>query len=206
MTNYIQFPRYCLYLIPNENFTENFNTFCKENSINISSLNKSIYGFYSTVKAPFYLSHLYSENQLIEKFQNIDLKKIHSLLSCTFSVDKLEYFKKSLVLKLDQNNNFDFVINSLMRDFDLFRKTLNNSELKEDIKRFNQLSEKEKIYFQIWGYPYYFECSFHHITLLIYEEAKHDYINSIREVKYEKLSLLRQNNLNENLKEISSLS
>jgi hypothetical protein len=206
MTNYIQFPRYCLFLIPNENFIEDFNTFCKENSINISSSNKSIYGFHSTVKAPFYLSHLYSENQLIEKFQNIDIKKIHSLLSNIYLVNKLEYFKKSLVLKLDQNNNFDFVTNSLMRDFDLFRKTLNNSELKEDIKRFDQLSEKEKIYFQIWGYPYYFECSFHHVTLPIYEEAKQDYINSIREVKYEKLSLLRQNNINENFKEISSLS
>ena len=111
-----------------------------------------------------------------------------------------------MVLKLDQNNNFDFVTNSLMRDFDLFRKTLNNSELKEDIKRFNQLSEKEKIYFQIWGYPYYFEYSFHHVTLPIYEGAKQDYINSIREVKYEKLSLLRQNNINENFKEISCLS
>ena len=206
MTNYIQFPRYCLFLIPNENFIEVFNTFCKENAINISSSNKSIYGFHSTVKAPFYLSHLYSENQLIEKFQNIDMKKIHSLLSNTYLVNKLEYFKKSLVLKLDQNNNFDFVTNSLMRDFDLFRKTLNNSELKEDIKRFDQLSEKEKIYFQIWGYPYYFECSFHHVTLPIYEEAKQDYINSIREVKYEKLSLLRQNNINENFKEISGLS
>jgi hypothetical protein len=206
MTNYIQFPRYCLFLIPNENFIEDFNTFCKENSINISSSNKSIYGFHSTVKAPFYLSHLYSENQLIEKFQNIDIKKIHSLLSNIYLVNKLEYFKKSLVLKLDQNNNFDFVTNNLMRDFDLFRKTLNNSELKEDIKRFDQLSEKEKIYFQIWGYPYYFECSFHHVTLPIYEEAKQDYINSIREVKYEKLSLLRQNNINENFKEISGLS
>ena len=206
MTNYIQFPRYCLFLIPNENFIEVFNTFCKENSINISSSNKSIYGFHSTVKAPFYLSHLYSENQLIEKFQNIDIKKIHSLLSNIYLVNKLEYFKKSLVLKLDQNNNFDFVTNSLMRDFDLFRKTLNNSELKEDIKGFNQLSEKEKIYFQIWGYPYYFECSFHHVTLPIYEGAKQDYINSIREVKYEKLSLLRQNNINENFKEISGLS
>src|SRR6056300_1054821 len=181
MTNYIQFPRYCLFLIPNENFIEDFNTFCKKNSIKTSSLNKSIYGFHSTVKAPFYLSHLYL-------------------------VNKLESFKKSLVLKLDQNNNFDFVTNSLMRDFDLFRKTLNNSELKEDIKRFNQLSEKEKIYFQIWGYPYYFEYSFHHVTLPIYEGAKQDYINSIREVKYEKLSLLRQNNINENFKEISSLS
>ena len=72
MTNYIQFPRYCLYLIPNENFTHDFNVFCKENSINSSSLNELIYGFHSTVKAPFYLSHLYTEDSLIKKFQNID--------------------------------------------------------------------------------------------------------------------------------------
>jgi hypothetical protein len=111
-----------------------------------------------------------------------------------------------LVLKLDQNNNFDFVTSSLMRDFDIFRKTLNSSEIKKDIKRFDQLSDKEKIYFQIWGYPYYFECSFHHVTLPIYQKEKWDYLNSIREIKYEKISLLKQNNPSENFKEIASLS
>ncbi|MDB2371774.1 DUF1045 domain-containing protein [Alphaproteobacteria bacterium] len=206
MTNYIQFPRYCLYLIPNENFTHDFNVFCKENSINSSSLNESIYGFHSTVKAPFYLSHLYTEDSLIKKFQNIDTQIIHSLLSNRYFVNKIEYFKKLLVLKLDQNNNFDFVTSSLMRDFDIFRKTLNSSEIKKDIKRFDQLSDKEKIYFQIWGYPYYFECSFHHVTLPIYQKEKRDYLNSIREIKYEKISLLKQNSPSENFKEITSLS
>ena len=93
-----------------------------------------------------------------------------------------------------------------MRDFDIFRKTLNNSEIKKDIKRFDRLSEKELIYYQIWGYPYYFECSFHHISLFINQEIAQNYFNSIHEVKYEKLSLLRQDSVNENFKEISSLS
>ena len=206
MTSHIQFPRYCLFLIPDKNFTDNFINFCHQNSINDFELNESIYGFHSTVKAPFYLSHLYSENLLIEKFQNIDEKTIYSLLSKVYLVNKLDYFKNTLVLRFHQSDSFDFMINNLMRDFDIFRKTLNNFEIQKDIKRFNQLSKKELIYYQIWGYPFYFEHSFHHITLPIHQKLKNDYFNSISEVKYERLSLLKQNSVNENFEEISSLS
>ena len=206
MTSYIQFPRYCLFLIPDKNFTDDFGNFCRKNSIDDFNSNDLIYGFHSTVKAPFYLSHLYSENLLIDKFQNIELKTISSLLSKAYLVNKLDYFKNTLVLRFYQNDNFDFMTNNLMRDFDIFRKTLNNSEIQKDIKRFDYLSNKELMYYQIWGYPFYFECSFHHITLFIQQKAKQDYFNLISEVKYEKLSLLKQNNLTENFKEISSLS
>ena len=206
MTNYIQFPRYCLFLIPDKNFNNDFEKFCEQNLINNLLLEKSIYGFHSTVKAPFYLSHLYSEDLLIEKFQTIDKKIINSLLSNKYSVNKLDRFKNLLVLRFYQNNNFDFTVNSLMREFDLYRKTLNNLEIKKDIMRFNELSEKEYMYYQIWGYPFYFECSFHHITLPIHQKAKQDYLNLISEVKYEKLSLLKQNSVTENFEEISSLS
>ena len=65
MTNYIQFPRYCLFLLPDKKFNNDFDIFCKQNSIDNSLLEKSIYGFHSTVKAPFYLSHLYSEELLL---------------------------------------------------------------------------------------------------------------------------------------------
>ena len=206
MTSYIQFPRYCLFLIPDKNFNNDFEKFCEQNLINNLLLEKSIYGFHSTVKAPFYLSHLYSEDLLLEKFLTIDKKNINSLLSNIYIVDKLDSFKNLLVLRLYQNNNFDFIVNSLMREFDLYRKTLNNSEIKKDIMRFDKLSEKELKYYQIWGYPYYFECSFHHISLPISQASNHDYINSIHEVKYEKLSLMRQNSINENFQEISNLS
>tara|TARA_B100000212_G_scaffold325782_1_gene287724 strand:- start:193 stop:813 length:621 start_codon:yes stop_codon:yes gene_type:complete len=206
MTSYIQFPRYCLFLIPDKNFINDFGNFCRQNSLDDLKSNDSIYGFHSTVKAPFYLSHLYSENTLIEKFQNIDDKTIFSLLSKTYLVNKLDFFKNTLVLRFQQNDNFDFMINNLMRDFDIYRKTLNNLEIKKDIMRFDKLSEKELRYYQIWGYPYYFECSFHHISLPLSQASNHDYINSIHEVKYEKLSLMRQNSINENFQEISSLS
>ena len=206
MTSYIQFPRYCLFLIPDKNFNNDFEKFCDQNLINNLLLEKSIYGFHSTVKAPFYLSHLYSEDLLIEKFKTIDKKIINSFLSNKYSVSKLDRFKNLLVLRFYQNNNFDFTVNSLMREFDLYRKTLNNLEIKKDIMRFNELSEKEYMYYQIWGYPYYFECSFHHISLPLSQESNHDYINTIHEVRYEKLSLLRQNSINENFQEISSLS
>ena len=206
MTSYIQFPRYCLFLIPDKNFNNDFEKFCEQNLINNFLLEKSIYGFHSTVKAPFYLSHLYSEDLLLEKFQTIDKKIINSLLSNKYSVNKLDRFKNLLVLRFYQNNDFDFMINSLMRKFDLYRKTLNNLEIKKDIMRFDELSDKEFMYYQIWGYPYYFECSFHHISLPLSQASNHDYINSIHEVKYEKLSLMRQNSINENFQEISSLS
>ena len=206
MTSYIQFPRYCLFLIPDKNFNNDFEKFCEQNSINNLLLEKSIYGFHSTVKAPFYLSHLYSEDLLIEKFQTIDKKIINSLLSNKYSVNKLDRFKNLLVLRFYQNDNFDFTVNSLMREFDLYRKTLNNLEIKKDIMRFDELSKKELMYYQIWGYPYYFECTFHHISLPLSQASNHDYINSIHEVKYKKLSLMRQNSVNDNFQEISSLS
>ena len=206
MTSYIQFPRYCLFLIPDKNFNNDFEKFCEQNLINNLLLEKSIYGFHSTVKAPFYLSHLYSEDLLIEKFQTIDKKIINSFLSNKYSVNKLDRFKNLLVLRFYQNNNFDFTVNSLMREFDLYRKTLNNLEIKKDIMRFDELSKKELMYYQIWGYPYYFECSFHHISLPLSQTSNHDYINSIHEVKYEKLSLMRQNSINDNFQEISKLS
>ena len=206
MTSYIQFPRYCLFLIPDKNFNVDFNKFCETNLIDISLLDKSIYGFHSTVKAPFYLSHLWSEDLLFEKFLNIDKKIINSLLSITYSVNKLDQFKNSLVLRFHQNNNFDFIVNNLMREFDLYRKTLDNFEIKKDLMRFNKLSDKELMYYQIWGYPFYFECSFHHISLPIRQKPGSNFINSIHQVKYEKLSLLRQNSNNESFEEISSLS
>ena len=206
MTNYIQFPRYCLFLIPDKNFNNDFEKFCEQNLINNLLLEKSIYGFHSTVKAPFYLSHLYSEDLLLEKFRTIDKKTINSILSNTYLVNKLDRFKNLLVLRLYQNNNFDFIVNSLMREFDLYRKTLNNLEIKKDIMRFDKLSKKELMYYQIWGYPYYFECSFHHISLPLSKVSNDDYINTIHEVRYEKLSLMRQNSINENFQEISNLS
>ena len=206
MINYIQFPRYCLFLIPNKKFNNDFNLFCDQNLIDNSLLDKSIYGFHSTVKAPFYLSHLYSEELLLEKFQIIDKKTISSLLSNTYLVKKLDRFKNSLVLRFHQDNDFVFMINNLMREFDIFRKTLNNFEIKKDIMRFDKLSDKELMYYQIWGYPFYFECTFHHITLPLRQESNIDYLNSFHQVKYEKLSLLRQNSKNESFEEIASLS
>ena len=43
-------------------------------------------------------------------------------------------------------------------------------------------------------------------ALRFHQKAKQDYLNSINEVKYEKLSLLKQNSITENFEEISSLS
>ena len=178
MTSYIQFPRYSLFLIPDKNFNDDFGNFCHKNSIDDFKSNNSIYGFHSTVKAPFYLSHLYSEDLLLEKFQTIDKKIINSLLSNKYSVSKLDRFKNLLVLRFYQNNSFDVTISSLMREFDLYRKTLNQQEVQKDIKRFSNLSSSEMEYYLIWGYPYLFEFNNHHISVsditkeIIFDKSK----------------------------------
>ena len=61
-----------------------------------SLLDKSTYGFHSTVKAPFYLSHLYPEELLLEKFQNIDkiMQKL-SIISSFLSNLEIENFNSS---------------------------------------------------------------------------------------------------------------
>jgi len=45
MTNYIQFPRYCLFLLPDKNFANDFNNFCEKNSVENSILNNQFMDF-----------------------------------------------------------------------------------------------------------------------------------------------------------------
>jgi hypothetical protein len=69
MDNYIQFPRYSIYLIPNLLFIDQVNDLLLKNNIKFDSQKLSKYGLNYTVKAPFYLSHLYSEKNIIRSFQ-----------------------------------------------------------------------------------------------------------------------------------------
>ena len=82
-----------------------------------------------------------------------------------------------------------------MRHFDLFRKTLNNKEIQKDLKRFDDLTSLEMEYYLIWGYPYLFEFSNHHISVSdIANEIIFD--NSIKSLNYSNISLMRQDSLN----------
>ena len=70
MDNYIQFPRYSIYLIPNLLFIDQVNDLLLKNNIKFNNQKLSKYGLHYTLKAPFYLSHLYSEENLITSFQD----------------------------------------------------------------------------------------------------------------------------------------
>tara|TARA_B100001057_G_scaffold425213_1_gene448488 strand:+ start:607 stop:1206 length:600 start_codon:yes stop_codon:yes gene_type:complete len=198
MTDYIQFPRYSIFLTPSQDFLDDLKLFNEKNN-----LPQSIYDTHYSVKAPFYISHLYSENDLINHFNSLDVIQVHNIFKRSFNVIGLSYFKKNLVLELETDQEFNFFVHDLMRSFDIYRKTLNNEEIKIDLSRFSQLSEKEMIYYQIWGYPYYFECGKHHISLA----NSHPNLKLINfnPVYYESLKLLKQESANESFKEIAVL-
>ena len=96
---------------------------------------------------------------------------------------------------MNTNEKFNFLCNDIMRHFDLFRKTLNQQEIQKDLKRFSNLTSLEMEYYLIWGYPYLFEFSNHHISVSdITKEIIFD--NSIKSLNYSNISLMKQDSLN----------
>ena len=203
MIEYIQFPRYSIFLIPSKSFFIDLNLFYKNNNLNFENLSQSIYGIHFTVKAPFYLSHIYSENDLIKKFNSLKKNKLQKIFKESYEVKGFGKFNNNLILELDSDKEFNFLINDLMRTFDLYRKTLDNDEIEKDLRRFDNLSEKELMYYQIWGYPYYFECSKHHISLTNFDTAIK--YNQFQPIKYDALKLLKQEKAYEKFIDLSIL-
>ncbi len=203
MGDYIQYPRYSIYLIPSNSFFKDLNLFYKKNNLNFQTLAQSTYGIHFTVKAPFYKSHVYSENNLIDQFNSIKKNLIQNIFNKNYNIIQISKFKRNLILELERDPELYFVIHELMRTFDQYRKTLNDDEIKIDLLRFDDLSEKEMMYYQIWGYPYYFECSKHHISLSHYisKFISHDF----QPIKYNSLKLLKQEKLGEPFKELSAI-
>jgi len=195
MDNYIQFPRYSIYLIPNKLFIDQVDNLLLKYDVKFNSLELSKYGLHYTVKAPFYLSHLYSEEELINSFKDYFLSNQNKSYKDKFNVLGLKKIKNVFALEIDTNEKFNFLCNDIMRDFDLFRKTLNQQEIQKDLKRFSNLSSLEMKYYFIWGYPYLFEFSNHHISVSdIAKEIIFD--NSIKSLNYSNISLMKQDSLN----------
>ena len=86
MDNYIQFPRYSIYLIPNKLFIDQVDNLLLKYDIKFDSLELSNYGLHYTVKAPFYLSHLYSEKELINAFNDYFLSNQNKSYKEVFDV------------------------------------------------------------------------------------------------------------------------
>ena len=195
MDNYIHFPRYSIYLIPNKLFIDQVDNLLLKYDVKFDSLELSKYGLHYTVKAPFYLSHLYSEKELINSFQEYFLSNQNKSYKDEFNVLGLKKIKNFFALEINTNEKFNFLCNDIMRHFDLFRKTLNQQEIQKDLKRFSNLSSLEMEYYFIWGYPYLFEFSNHHISVSdITKEIIFD--NSIKSLNYSNISLMKQDNLN----------
>ena len=195
MDNYIQFPRYSIYLIPNKLFIDQVEKLLLKNNIKFNNLEISKHGLHYTVKAPFYLSHLYSEKELINSFKDYFLSNQNKSYKDEFNVLGLKKIKNVFALEINTNEKFNFLCNDIMRHFDLFRKTLNQLEIQKDLKRFSNLSSLEMEYYFIWGYPYLFEFSNHHISVSdITKEIIFD--NSIKSLNYSNISLMKQDSLN----------
>ena len=195
MDNYIQFPRYSIFLIPNKLFIDQVDNFLLKYDVKFDSLELSKYGLHYTVKAPFYLSHLYSEKELINSFNDYFLFYQNKSYKDEFNVLCLKKIKNVFALEMNTNEKFNFLCNDIMRHFDLFRKTLNQQEIQKDLKRFKNLSSLEMEYYFIWGYPYLFEYSNHHISISdITKEIIFDY--SIKSLNYSNISLMKQDSLN----------
>ncbi len=195
MDNYIQFPRYSIYLIPNKLFIDQVDNLLLKYDIKFDSLELSNYGLHYNVKAPFYLSHLYSEKELINSFNDYFLSNHNKSYKEAFNVLGLKKIKNVFALEMNTNEKFNFLCNDIMRHFDLFRKTLNQQEIQKDLKRFSNLSSLEMEYYLIWGYPYLFEFSNHHISVSdITKEIIFD--NSIKSLNYSSISLMKQDSLN----------
>ena len=203
MTEYIQFPRYSIFLTPSQSFLEDLKLFYEENNLHYKNLPQSMYGIHYSVKAPFCISHLYSEIDLINHFNSLNVIQVSNIFKKSFKSIGLSDFKKNLVLELESDQEFNFFVHDLMRSFDIFRKTLDSEDIKIDISRFGQLSNKELIYYQIWGYPYYFECGKHHIRLTNFNPNL-KFIN-FKPVNYESLRLLKQESDSERFKELAKI-
>ena len=195
MDNYIQFPRYSIYLIPNKLFIDQVDNLLLKYDVKFDSLELSKYSLHYTVKAPFYLSHLFNEEELINSFQEYFLSNQNKSYKDEFNVLGLKKIKNLFTLEINTNEKFNFLCNDIMRHFDLFRKTLNQEEIQKDLKRFSNLNSLEMEYYLIWGYPYLFEFSNHHVSVSdIAKEIIFD--NSIKSLNYSNISLMRQDNLN----------
>ena len=195
MDSYIQFPRYSIYLIPNKLFIDQVEKLLLKNNVKYDNLEISQYGLHYTVKAPFYLSHLYNEEELINSFQEYFLSNQNKSYKEVFNVLCLKKIKNVFALEMNSNEKFNFLCNDIMRYFDLYRKTLNQQEVQKDIKRFSNLTSLEMEYYLIWGYPYLFEFNNHHISV---SDIKKEIIfdNSIKSLNYSNISLMRQDSLN----------
>ena len=134
---------------------------------------------------------------------DIETNSDNKIISYNFISNSI--INDQFVLLFEEDQKLNFFKNNIIRKFDIYRKTLDPIEVKKDIYRFNNLSEKELYYYQIWGYPYYFECSTHHIPIIKNKKINF-FENNFTQVQYKSLKLLKQNFKNDEYIELISIS
>ncbi len=205
MTNLETEALYSIVLQPNEIFYEECNLFLKKNNLNLDFLNNHI-DFNFLIKAPFYLSHLYSEKDIIDYIKKNNTSELKNIFDNRYNFISNSIINDQFVLLFEEDQKLNFFKNNIIRNFYIFRKTLDPIEFKNDISRFNNLSEKELHYYQIWGYPYYFECSTHYIPIIENKNINF-FENNFIQVQYKSLKLLKQKNIkNDEYIELISIS
>jgi hypothetical protein len=205
MTNLDTEALYSIVLHPNDIFFEECELLFKKNNLDLTLLNNQL-RFNFEIKAPFYLSHLYSEKDMINNLKETNVLDLNTLLDKKYKFISTSQVNDNHVMIFEDDQKLNFFKSSIIRSFDVFRKTLDPLEFKKDISRYNNLSEKEFYYYQIWGYPYYYEFSTHHISLL--KNKNIDYLeSSFSQVQYGSLKLLKQKNINnDDYIELTSIS
>ena len=204
MTNLETEALYSIVLQPNELFYEECSVFLKKNNLDLNLFINQI-NFNFLIKAPFYLSHLYSEKDIIDYIRKNNTSALKDIFDNRYNFISNSIINDQFVLLFEEDQKLNFFKNNIIRKFDIYRKTLDPIEVKKDIYRFNNLSEKERYYYQIWGYPYYFECSTHNIPIIKNKKINF-FENNFTHVQYKSLKLLKQNFKNDEYIELISIS
>ena len=218
MTSYIQFPRYAINFVPNQNFIHIISDFYRENkSLKNQFESKIQHQLYIQIKSPFYINNIENEKNLILSISNI---KNEIEIPTDLSFKQLEYNLKdhngAFIVELKKNFNFEFFINQIVRRFDEFRKVLSPSDYQKDITQFGELTERQIINYQIWGDPYLFQDSQYYISVLIFDDIQKNNQMYLTEnlkklfqnvdcIDFEKISLSKQSTEHDNFQEIHSI-
>ena len=196
---------YSIVLHPNDIFFEECELLFNNNNLDLTLLNNPL-RFNFQIKAPFYLSHLYSEKDMINNIKETNFLDLKTIFDKKYKFISTSQINDYLVTIFEDDKKLNFLKNSIIRSFDIYRKTLDPLELKNDISRYNNLSEKEFYYYQIWGYPYYFEYSNHHISLIKNKNINY-LVSPFSQIQYGSLKLLKQKNINnDDYIELTSIS
>ena len=218
MTSYIQFPRYAINFVPNQNFIHIISDFYRENkSLKNQFESKIQHQLYIQIKSPFYIENIENEKNLILSISSI---KNEIEIPTDLSFKQLEYNLKdhngAFIVELKKNLNFEFFINQIVRRFDEFRKVLSPSDYQKDITQFGELTERQIINYQIWGDPYLFQDSQYYISVLTFDDIQKNNQMYLTEnlkklfqnvdcIDFEKISLFKQSAENDNFQEIHSI-